>query len=160
MSPLNVGDQAPDFDLPALVAGIKQRFRLREQREKKHIVLAFYPFNWEPVSGKHLASYQVEREQFLAGGAETVGVSVESIMNTTAWEREIGPFDFPLCSDYWPHGEVAANYGVLRTEQPDAGASDRAVFLVDNSGKIRFRKLYGKSELPNAQEVLEVLRRI
>jgi len=48
----------------------------------------------------------------------------------------------------------------LRTEQPDAGASDRAVFLVDNSGKIRFRKLYGKSELPNAQEVLEVLRRI
>jgi len=160
MSPLNVGDQAPDFDLPALVAGIKQRFRLREQREKKHIVLAFYPFNWEPVSGKHLASYQVEREQFLAGGAETVGVSVESIMNTTAWEREIGPFDFPLCSDYWPHGEVAAKYGVLRTEQPDAGASDRAVFLVDNSGKIRFRKLYGKSELPNAQEVLEVLRRI
>jgi len=109
MSPLNVGDQAPDFDLPALVAGIKQRFRLREQRGKKHIVLAFYPFNWEPVSGKHLASYQVEREQFLAGGAETVGVSVESIMNTTAWEREIGPFDFPLCSDYWPHGEVAAN---------------------------------------------------
>ncbi|PYX85387.1 MAG: hypothetical protein DMG70_03810 [Acidobacteria bacterium] len=160
MSPLNVGDRAPDFDLPALVAGIKQRFRLREQREKKHIVLAFYPFNWEPVSGKHLASYQVEREQFLAGGAETVGVSVESIMNTTAWEREIGPFDFPLCSDYWPHGEVAAKYGVLRTEQPDAGASDRAVFLVDNSGKIRFRKLYGKSELPNAQEVLEVLRRI
>ena len=160
MSPLNVGDQAPDFDLPALVAGIKQRFRLREQRGKKHIVLAFYPFNWEPVSGKHLASYQVEREQFLAGGAETVGVSVESIMNTTAWEREIGPFDFPLCSDYWPHGEVAAKYGVLRTEQPDAGASDRAVFLVDNSGKIRFRKLYGKSELPNAQEVLEVLRRI
>jgi len=160
MSPLNVGDRAPDFDLPALVAGIKQRFRLREQRGKKHIVLAFYPFNWEPVSGKHLASYQVEREQFLAGGAETVGVSVESIMNTTAWEREIGPFDFPLCSDYWPHGEVAAKYGVLRTEQPDAGASDRAVFLVDNSGKIRFRKLYGKSELPNAQEVLEVLRRI
>ena len=142
------------------MAGIKQRFRLREQRGKKHIVLAFYPFNWEPVSGKHLASYQVEREQFLAGGAETVGVSVESIMNTTAWEREIGPFDFPLCSDYWPHGEVAAKYGVLRTEQPDAGASDRAVFLVDNSGKIRFRKLYGKSELPNAQEVLEVLRRI
>ena len=160
MSPLTVGDEAPDFELPALVAGIKERFRLGEQRGKKHIVLAFYPFNWEPVSGKHMASYQVEREEFLARGAETVGVCVESIMNTTAWEREIGPFDFPLCSDFWPHGEVAAKYGVLRTEQPDAGVSDRAVFLVGKNGEIAFRKLYDRNELPGVKEVLEALQRV
>ncbi|HKN32507.1 MAG TPA: redoxin domain-containing protein [Terriglobales bacterium] len=160
MSPLNVGDEAPDFELPALVAGIKQRFRLGEQRGKRHIVLAFYPFNWEPISSKHMATYQVEREEFLARGAETVGICVESIMNTTAWEREIGPFDFPLCSDFWPHGDVAMKYGVLRTGPPDAGTSDRAVFLVDKNGKVAFRKLYGKSELPNVQDVLETLRRV
>ena len=47
-------------------------------------------------------------------------------MNTTVWEREIGPFDFPLCSDFWPHGEVSRSYGVLREAAPLAGASERA----------------------------------
>jgi peroxiredoxin (alkyl hydroperoxide reductase subunit C) len=160
MSTLDVGNTAPEFELPALVAGIKQKFRLGDQRGKKHIVLAFYPFNWEPASSKHIVQYQLERDEFLARGAETVAICVESIMNTTAWEREIGPFDFVLCSDFWPHGEVAAKYGVLRQEDPAAGASERAVFLVDKSGKIAFRKLYEIKEIPSVQDVLQALRRL
>jgi len=99
MAALRVGDEAPDFDLPALVAGVKQRFRLSDQRGRRNIVLAFYPFNWESVSASQLTSYQLERETFLAADTEVVGICVESIMNITSWEREIGPFDFPLCSD-------------------------------------------------------------
>lgn len=160
MSRLDVGDVAPDFELPALVAGIKQRFRLSEQRGKKHVVLAFYPFNWEPVSGKQMTLCQLEREGFLARAAETVAICVESIMNTTAWERDIGPFDFPMCSDFWPHGEVTAKYGVLRTQEPGAGASERAVFLVDKGGKVAFRKVYDMNEVPNLEDILKALRQV
>src|SRR5207253_4733291 len=160
VSVIQPGEIAPDFDLPALIGGVKKRFHLAELIGKQQLVLAFYPLNWEPVSERQMVNYQVQREKLLASGAELVGISVDSIMNTTAWEREIGPFDFPLCSDFWPHGDVAMKYGVLRTGPPDAGTSDRAVFLVDKNGKVAFRKLYGKSELPNVQDVLETLRRV
>jgi len=154
---LQVADQAPDFGLPVLIGGLRQRFRLEGQRGK-HIVLAFYPFNWEPVSTEQFTRYQVEREELLACDAEVVGICVESIMNTTAWERDIGPFDFPLCSDFWPHGDVCSRYGVLRVDEPARGASERAIFIVDKAGKIAFRKVYGLNNLPDLGELFEWLR--
>ena len=157
MAVLCVGDQAPDFDLPALVAGVKQRFRLSDQRYKKNLVLAFYPFNWEPVSASQLTGYQVERETFLAFDTEVVGICVESIMNTTAWEREIGPFDFPLCSDFWPHGKVCETSGLLRDDQPGRGASQRAVFIVAKDGRIAFRELYAAENLPQIAQLLKLV---
>ena len=159
MPGLQVGDEAPDFDLPALIAGVKKRFRLSDHRGKKTIVLAFYPFNWEPISDRQMIAFQVERESFLERNAETVAISVESIMNTTTWEREIGPFEFPLCSDFWPHGEVAKRYGVLRTAEPAMGASDRAAFIVNRDGQVIFRRLYGIADLPSINEILEALPR-
>jgi peroxiredoxin (alkyl hydroperoxide reductase subunit C) len=155
---LEVGDSAPDFDLPALLAGVKGRFRLSDQRGKKHVVLVFYPFNWEAVSGQQLSQYQAEREKIEGLGAETVAICVESIMNTTAWEREIGPFDFPLCSDFWPHGAVAEKYGVLRTHGQLAGACERAIFVVNKSGVIAFRRRYGVDEMPKLVEALDILQ--
>ena len=160
MAVVEISELAPDFDLPALIAGVKKRFRLSEQRGKKNIVLAFYPFNWEPASSRQLRAYQAERQRFLDGGAEVVGITVESIMNTTAWEREIGPFDFPLCSDFWPHGEVAEKYGVLRLGGPAAGSSDRATIVIDKVGKIVFRKTYDPEQVPEVHEVLEALKKI
>ncbi len=154
---LQVGDKAPEFDLPVLIGGVRQRFRLAEQRGK-NIVLAFYPFNWEPVTAEQLTRYQAERNQLLACDAEVVGICVESIMNTTAWEREIGPFDFPLCSDFWPHGEVCARYGVLRCDEPARGASERAIYIVDKSGRIAFSQVYGADDVPELQDLFRCLR--
>ena len=157
---LEIGHLAPDFELPALIAGVKKRFRLTEECGKKHVVLAFYPFNWEQISSEQLCSYQAERDRFLQLNAETVGICVESIMNTTCWEREIGPFDFPLCSDFWPHGAVALRYGVLQAEGNAAGASERAIFVVDKTGKIAWRKVYAAGERPDVAETLACLRAI
>src|SRR5207237_10464226 len=154
-----LGDLAPDFDLPALFAGVKKRFRLSEQNAKKTLVLAFYPLNWDPVSTNQIVKYQVEREKVALRGAEVVGISVDSIMNTTAWEREIGPLDYPLCSDFWPHGEVSRKYGVLREQGPFAGASERAIFVVGKNGKIEFSKTYSMAEAPELDKVLTALSR-
>jgi peroxiredoxin (alkyl hydroperoxide reductase subunit C) len=154
---IQIGDKAPDFDLPALIGGVRQRFRLHEHRGQ-NIVLAFYPFNWEPASSEQFTRYQVEREELLACDAEVVGICVDSIMNTTSWEREIGPFDFPLCSDFWPHGEVCSRYGVFRADDPAKGASDRAILIVDKTGSVAFCKVYGLNDLPDVGEIFEWLR--
>ncbi|HWX94271.1 MAG TPA: redoxin domain-containing protein [Terriglobales bacterium] len=155
---VRAGEFAPDFDLPVLVGGVKKRFHLKEQLELSHVVLAFYPLNWEAVSARQLVEYQVERRRFVAGNTEVVGISVDSIMNTTEWEREIGPFDYPLGSDFWPHGEVSRAYGVFREHDPYAGASERAIFVVERGGKIRLSKVYHLRELPPLAEMLEALR--
>ena len=155
---LQVTDVAPDFNLPALIGGVKKSFRLSEQLEVSHVVLAFYPFNWEPVSAAQLSRYRAERENLQSAGIETVGICVESIMNTTSWEREIGPFDFPLCSDFWPHGAVSEHYGVLRQTGNSAGASKRAVFAVHRNGTIVYRRIYADDQEPELEESIESLR--
>ena len=155
---LHAGDLAPDFDLPVLTGGVKKRYHLEEHLSVRNVVLAFYPLNWEPVSARQLVDYQMEREKLSAANAEVVALSVDSIMNTTEWEREIGPFDFPMCSDFWPHGEVSRAYGAFREQNPYAGASERAVFVVNRAGKIVFSRVYGLLDLPPVSDVLEVLR--
>ena len=122
------------------------------------MVLAFYPVNWEPVSAQQMIGYQLEREKFMLRQAEAVAISVDHIMNATAWEREIGPFDFLMASDFWPHGEVSRKYGVLREQEPWAGASERAIFVVDKSGRIASATVYPMNQLPNLDETLEALR--
>ena len=155
---LQVGDMAPDFDVPVLVGGVRKQFRLSEHRGKRNLVLAFYPANREPVSAQQMVTYQVEREKFLARQAEVLGINVDSIMNTTSWEREIGPFDFLLGSDFWPHGEVSRKYGVLRERDPWAGASERAIFVIDKAGQITFGTIYPMNQLPDLDETLDPLR--
>lgn len=157
---LHFGDMAPDFDVPVLVGGVRKQFRLSEHRGKGNLVLAFYPANREPVSEQQMVRYQVEQEKFRARQAEVLGISVDSIMNTTSWEREIGPFDFLLGSDFWPHGEISRRYGVLREVDPFQGASERAVFVVDKAGKIRFSRKYPVDRLPDLEETLDALREL
>jgi len=123
---LQAGDIAPDFKIPVLIGGVRKEFRLAEHRGKGNLVLAFYPANWDPISTQQLVNYQVEREKFQARQTEVLGISVDSIMNTTSWEREIGPFDFWLGSDFWPHGEVSRRYGVLREADCLKPSSDMA----------------------------------
>jgi peroxiredoxin len=152
------GDIAPDFDLPALIGGVKRRFHLSERLAQNNIVLAFYPLNWESVSARQLVEYQAEREEFRRRRIEVAAISVDSIMNTTVWEREIGPLEHALCSDFWPHGEVSRKYGVFREEGPHAGTSQRAIFVAERGGRIVFGKVYDAGELPPIAETLEALR--
>lgn len=157
---LQAGDIAPDFKIPVLIGGVRKEFRLSEHRGNRNLVLAFYPANWDPVSTQQMVNYQVERAKFQARQTEVLGISVDSIMNTTSWEREIGPFDFWLGSDFWPHGEVSRRYGVFREAESFKGASERAIFVVDKSGKIRFTRIYAMDRLPDLEETFAALREL
>ncbi len=157
---LQAGDIAPDFQVPVLIGGVKKQFRLSEHRGRHTLVLAFYPGNWEPVSARQMVLYQVERERFVERQAEVLAISVDSIMSTTSWEREIGPFDFLMASDFWPHGEVSRRFGVLQETGHLEGASERAIFVIDKAGKIRFARIYPVDQLPDIEETIGALREI
>jgi peroxiredoxin len=107
-----------------------------------------------------MAAYNAELAKFAAHNAQVVGISVDSIYSTAAWEKEIGPLDYALAADYWPHGEVAQKYGVFRDQGEFAGISERAIFVVDKAGKIVFSKVYPIEQLPATAELYEVLEKL
>jgi len=160
MSLLVVGEEAPDFELPALVEGVKRPFCLSSQRGKKSVLLAFYPANWDAVSARQLSAYQAEKEQLDACRTLPVSVCVDSIMNTAAWEREIGRLDFPLCADFWPHGEVCRSYGVLRQQEPGYGSCQRAIYILDRAGRVQFRETFPDEAEARFTDVMERLRKL
>lgn len=156
---VSVGDPAPDFELPALIGGVRKSFRLTEHRGKT-VMLAFYPFNWQEANVRQMAAYQAQRARVLASNAETVAINVESLMNTTAWERAHGPFDFPLCSDFWPHGAVSKRYGVLRESGSGAGASESAIYIVNPDGQVVFGKACEPDGAPSLDELFSLLHKV
>ena len=154
---VSVGAPAPDFELPALIGGVRKNFRMADYRGK-NMVLSFCPFNWQEATISQMTAYQSQRARFVSGNAETVVLTVESIMNMTALERAHGPFDFPMCSDFWPHGAVCRNYGVLR--ESGAGASERAIVLVNPAGLVAFCKNYDADERPSLDDVFPLLEKM
>jgi peroxiredoxin len=156
---VSVGARAPDFELPALIGGVRKNFRMAENRGTT-MVLSFCPFNWQEATVSQMTAYQSHRARVLSSNAETVVITVESIMNMTAVERAHGPFDFPLCSDFWPHGAVCRSYGVLRESGPGVGASERAIVLVNPAGLVAFRKNYNMDERPSLDDVFLLLERM
>ena len=158
---LNVGDVAPDFELPAVTGEEKSNIKLSDFRGKKNVVLAFYPLNWTSVCTAQMPGFNVDLEKFKAVDAQVIGISVDSIACHVAWqEKAIGKLEFPLASDFYPHGNVARKYGVFREGDPIPGIAERAVFVIDKQGKIAFAKVYELGHKPDNEESLEVLRKL
>lgn len=108
-----------------------------------------------------MPAFDSDREKFAALNAQVLDISTDSILSHIAWQKkDIGMVRLPLCSDFYPHGEVTRAFGVLREGPPIPGISERAVFIVDKGGTIRFAKVYPLDQTPNNQELLEALRKI
>lgn len=161
MAPLKAGDEAPDFDVPAVVGNLKQRVRLSDYRGKRNVVLVFYPADWTPVCTAELPAFNAELERFAGYNAEVIGISVDSIPSHIAWQKkEIGILSLPLASDFYPHGEVAKQYGILREGEPVPGISERAIFVIDKAGKVVYARVYPIDRQPDTEDVFEVLRKL
>jgi alkyl hydroperoxide reductase subunit AhpC len=93
--------------------------------------------------------------------AQVVGMSIDSVFSHVAWQKyEVGWLNFPIGSDFYPHGEVASSFGILRTGDPVPGMTERAVFVIDKQGIIRYANVLDLGEVPDNEEALEVLRQI
>jgi peroxiredoxin len=95
-------------------------------------------------------------ERFQAEDAQVLGISTDYTASSAAWAKSLGIERTLLLSDFWPHGQVAQAYGVLRPH----GFTERATFIVDKTGKIRFMRIYDLNELPSHQEIFDALREI
>jgi len=108
-----------------------------------------------------MPAYNKELEKFAGFDAQVLGMSVDSIPSHIAWqEKSIGWLNYPLCSDFYPHGSVAQKFDVLRNGDPIPGINERAIFIVDKQGKIAFSKIYDLGEQPDNEDVFEVLREL
>jgi glutaredoxin len=88
--------------------------------------------------------------------AQVLGISVDHVPALTAWAEGFGGINYPLLSDFWPHGEVSQKYGVLRSE----GHSERALFIVDAKGVVQYIDIHDIDDLPDNEVLLTELRRI
>lgn len=108
-----------------------------------------------------MPAYQTDLEKFAGFDAQVVGISGDSVYSHIAWQqRSIGRLQYPLASDFYPHGGVAQQYGVWRTGPPIPGINDRSIFVVNKDGKIVFARLYDLGDVPENQEVLNVLKKL
>jgi alkyl hydroperoxide reductase subunit AhpC len=105
-----------------------------------------------------MPALEAYRAKFAALDAQVVGISVDSIPSHIAWQKHaIGTLGFPLCSDFYPHGKVVEQYGLLREGPPVPGISNRAVFIIDKQGMVRWKKIYDLPTNPDVKEILEAL---
>ena len=103
-----------------------------------------------------MPALDADLDRFRAEDAQVLGISVDYTAANAAWAESLGIQELLLLSDYWPHGEVAQAFGVLRKQ----GFTERATFIVDKEGIIRFKHIYEVDELPTNAELFEALREI
>lgn len=108
-----------------------------------------------------MTNYSRDLDKFAVHDAQVLGVSVDSTWSHIAWqEKEIGKLNYPLASDFYPHGQTAQKYEVFRTGDPIPGINERAIYIIDKAGKIVFAQLYELGEAPDNQDVMDVLEKL
>ncbi|HYK57837.1 MAG TPA: redoxin domain-containing protein [Bryobacteraceae bacterium] len=158
---LRVGQRAPAFELPAVVGAERRMVRLADYLGKKHLVITFHPLDWTPTCESQVPILNSMRAKFAERDAELIDISVDSVESHEAWQKnEIGSMGFPLCSDFFPHGEVTEKFGVLRERAPVPGISERAAFIVDKEGVVRFAKVYPIDQSPDLAGLLAEVEKI
>jgi len=143
------GTTAPDFSLPSTP---DQMVSLTEFRGQP-VVLAFYPADWSPVCGDQMALYNEMLDEFRRFNAELIGISVDGIWCHLAFAQE-RKLHFPLLADFEPKGDVARRYGVYRAHE---GTSERALFVIDADGTIRWSYVSPVGINPGADGILRAL---
>lgn len=146
------GTPAPDF---ALHATPDQILRLSELRGHP-VILVFYPADWSPVCGDQVALYNEMLSEFREYGAEILGISVDGVWCHAAFARD-RHLHFPLLADFEPKGAVARQYGAYRDEE---GTSERALFVIDGEGIIRWSYCSPIAVNPGADGILNAVESI
>jgi peroxiredoxin (alkyl hydroperoxide reductase subunit C) len=150
---LAVGDNAPDFSLPSLSG---EKVTLSQFRGKKNVVISFVPAAWTPVCSEQWPGYNIIKDVFDAGDAILLGITVDNIPTLHAWTEQMGGVWFPVLSDFWPHGKVAEEYGILRT----GGTSERALFVIDKQGVLRYMDVHDINERPDLETLVREIGKL
>ena len=152
---VRIGERAPKFSLPAVGGG---RVSLGQYLGKKNVVLSFVPAAWTPVCSDQWPGYQIAKDLFDKNNASLIGITVDNIPTLYSWTRQMASEKlwFPVVSDFYPHGAVASAYGVLRSD----GTAERALFVVDKKGIIRYIDVHNINERPPLEDLIHALEEV
>jgi peroxiredoxin len=146
---LPAGTPAPDFRLHSTPDQLVSLSEL----QGAPVILAFYPADWSPVCGDQMALYNEILPEFRHFNANLVGISVDGAWCHTAFAKD-RKLQFPLLADFEPKGEVARTYGVYRKQD---GVCERALFVIDSEGIIRWSYVSPIGVNPGAEGILAAL---
>jgi len=145
---LEIGDVAPDF---ALRDQHGQEQTLATRRGSRNVLLVFYPFAFTGVCAGEMRSLQENSAAWQDLGTDVIAVSCDSVPALRAFAEQ-EKAEFPLCSDFWPHGEVSMAYGAFNA---DLGAAGRSTYAIDRDGIIRWTI---RTAIPNARDITDYLK--
>ncbi|GAB2676770.1 peroxiredoxin [Thalassiella azotivora] len=134
-----VGAPAPDFTLRDQDG---QDVSLSAFAGQSAVLVVFYPFAFSGICTGELCEIRDDLAAFRADGVQVLAVSCDPVFALRAWAQAEG-YEFPLLSDFWPHGEVARTYGVFNET---TGSATRGSFLVDRDGVLRWAVVNGMGE--------------
>jgi peroxiredoxin len=146
---LGAGKQAPDFELRCRP---NKSLKLSDLRGHP-VILAFYPADWSPVCGDEMTLFNQVLPEFREHGADLLGISVDGVWCHSAYAQQKN-LHFPLLSDFEPKGAVSRKYGAYRDQD---GFSERALFVLDGDGVIRWSYLSPITVNPGADGILTAL---
>ena len=148
-SPLPPNTPAPEF---SLASSSGKTVSLQDYRGQP-VILAFYPADWSPVCSDQMVLYNDVLPLFEEHKAQLLGISVDSVWSHIAFS-EARNLSFPLLSDFEPKGAVSRAYGVYDSKE---GTSQRALFVLDSSGVIRWSYVSPSNVNPGANGILDAL---
>lgn len=132
---IEVGQEAPDFELPNTQGG---KTKLSDYRGKKNVLLVFYPLAFSLICHKEFCDLRDENADLASSeDTEVIGISVDSWWSLLAWKKQ-EEFPNEFVSDFWPHGEIARRYGVFLENR---GVATRGTFLIDKQGTVRWKQV-------------------
>ncbi|WP_428031683.1 redoxin domain-containing protein [Ancylobacter sp.] len=147
--PLAAGQVAPDF----ILASTPDQLLSLSDLKGQPVILAFYPADWSPVCGDQMGLYNEVLSEFHRYGAQLLGISTDGVWCHAAFAGE-RKLHFPLLADFEPKGGVARRYGVYREHE---GTSERALFVIDGEGIIRWSYVSPVGLNPGADGILDAL---
>jgi peroxiredoxin len=145
---IEAGTKAPDFELKNQHG---ETVRLSDFRGEKNVVLLFYPFAFTGVCTGELCALRDQLPKFVNDDVQLLAVSNDSLFSLRVFAEQEG-LDYPLLSDFWPHGETSRAYGIFDEEN---GCALRGTFVIDKEGVVRWTVV---NALPDARDLNEYVK--
>ena len=133
---LSLGTAAPDFELSDQNGN---KVSLSSFKGKKNVVLLFIPFAFTGTCTGELCAMRDDLSTFQNENVELLALSCDSMYSQRIWAEKEG-YNFPVLSDFWPHGAVAQAYGIFDEAR---GCALRGTFVIDKEGIIRWSVVNG-----------------
>jgi len=148
-----IGQQAPDFTLKNQFG---EEVKLSDFHGKKNVVLIFFPMAFTGICTDELCEIRDRKKVFTKDDVQVFGISCDSSAAQKVFADQEN-LDYPLLSDYWPHGAVAQSFGAFNDQ---LGFAIRGTFVIDKTGTVRWAVINGPGDARNADDYEAALAEI